>query len=337
MPLRFNPRRLGDTLLVLSGPLALGTAFAFLAPVWWAFDLFSHFRVQYAVAALLLAIALLLLRRWAAASLPLVVATANLYFVVPLFIGNGELSGSNATGTPARDPLRVLSVNVFGFNNEHELALDYVRRERPDVVVVQEVTPAWAEALSKVAPDYRYQWIHAGDLRSGIAVMSRRTPLNVQQIDLGGTGEPSLLLTLPTDDGPLSILGTHLYWPLGDRVTAVRNRQLETLARISRAHATPLVIAGDLNVTPFSPHFRRLLREGSLRDCAAGRGVQPTWPARVPFFFIRIDHCVATQGVRVRNFRVGDYIGSDHYPIVIDVAVREGATLNPTPDPPGGR
>jgi endonuclease/exonuclease/phosphatase (EEP) superfamily protein YafD len=329
MPLRLNSGRLADALLVLGGLLALSTLFAFLAPAWWAFDLFSHFRVQYAVAALVLAIALLLLRRWRAAWLPIVVAALNLWFVVPLFVAT-EATDVNAAA-PARDHLRVLSVNVFGFNNEYDRVLDYVRRERPDVLVVLEVTPAWAAALSRLAPEYRYQWIHPGDLRSGIALMSRRTPLGVQQIDLGGTGEPSLLLTVPTADGPLSILGTHLYWPLGDRVAAVRNRQLETLGRVSRSHETPLLIAGDLNVTQFSPHFRRLLREGSLRDCAAGRGLQPTWPARVPFLFIRIDHCVATQGVRVQDVRVGDYVGSDHYPIVIDVAVIQAARVDATP------
>jgi endonuclease/exonuclease/phosphatase (EEP) superfamily protein YafD len=316
MALRFNRRRLGDTLLLLSGLLALGTLFAFLARAWWAFDLFVHFRVQYAIASLLLALPLLLLRRWMASLLSLAVATANLWFVVPFFIGPPAVPPA-----PARDPVRVLAMNVFGFNNEYDRVLDYVRREQPDVVVVLEVTPAWAEALGGLANQYSYQWLHPGDLRSGIAVLSKRTPLSTQLFDLGGTGEPSQLLTVPTANGPLSILGVHLYWPLGSRVAAVRNRQLQALARISRQHSAPLVIAGDFNITPFSPHFTRLLRDGSLRDCARGRGLKTTWPARVPFFAIRIDHCVATAGVRVRDFRVGEYIGSDHYPILFEAEV----------------
>lgn len=315
MPLGFNRRRLGDTLMLLSGLLALATLLAFLAPAWWAFDLFSHFRAQYAVAALLLLGPLLLLRRWGASGLSLAVAAANLWFVGLLFVEPAPAS------TPARDPVRVLAMNVFGFNREYDRVLDYVRRVRPDVLIVVEVTPEWAEALAPLAGDYPYRWLHPGDLRSGLAVLSRRTPLDTQLVDLGGTGEPSQLITVPTAHGPLSILGVHLYWPLGDRVSAVRNRQLQALARVSRSHPVPLVIAGDFNISPFSPHFRRLLRDGSLRDCA--RGLEPTWPARVPFLFIRIDHCVATAGVRVHEFRAGEYIASDHYPIVMEVAVAD--------------
>jgi endonuclease/exonuclease/phosphatase (EEP) superfamily protein YafD len=314
--LRFNRQRVADTALLLSGLLALSTFLAFFADSWWAFDLFSHFRVQYSVAALFLAVALWSLRRRMPAVLVLVVAAVNLWFVAPHLVGVAQ---ATTTAGESANPVRVLSVNVFGFNEDFERVLRYVRAENPDVLIVLEVTPEWADAIRKLSPDYAYEWIHPGDLRSGIAVLSRDVPSTASELDLGGTGEPSLILTLHTAEGPLSILGTHLYWPLGERVSAVRNRQMRTLAQIARTHAGPLVIAGDLNVTPFSPHFTQLLRDGRLRNCAPG--LQPTWPARLPFLFITIDHCLASEGVRVDDFRVGEYVGSDHYPIVMDVAV----------------
>jgi len=77
---------------------------------------------------------------------------------------------------------------------------------------------------------------------------------------------------------------------------------------------------GDLNVTPFSPHFQRLLHAGGLHRCVPDGELTPTWPARFPPLFIQIDHCLATAGVQAWNFEVGEYVGSDHYPISIDVA-----------------
>lgn len=307
-------RRLADAALLLCGLLALATLFAFLAETWWAFDLFTHFRVQYAAAGLLLAPPLWLLgRRWAAL-MALGLAGLHLWLVVPLFISTARAS------TPVdAEPLHVVALNVFGYSREYDRVLDYVKRERPDVLVLLEVTPGWAKALEGFGPEYSFRWVRPRGLRSGIAVLSRREPIETRELDLGGTGDPSLLLTLDGAGGPISLLGTHLYWPLGGRVSGVRNRQLRSIALLARNHPLPLVVAGDLNITPFSPHFRRLLKDGNLNNCAEGDGPHATWPAGVPLLFIQIDHCLATPDVHAGRFRVGDFVGSDHYPIAFDV------------------
>jgi hypothetical protein len=61
---------LSRLLLVAFALLALATAMAVAAPLGWPFELFSHFRPQYAVAALLTALAFAGLRRpgWAGAA-----------------------------------------------------------------------------------------------------------------------------------------------------------------------------------------------------------------------------------------------------------------------------
>jgi endonuclease/exonuclease/phosphatase (EEP) superfamily protein YafD len=295
--------------------LVVATLFGFAGSWWWLFDLFSHFRIQYLVVALLLALILVVLRdrRWAL--IAVAVAAVNLFPVVPLF-----LSPVQAAPPAARQPLRLVSFNVFGFNREYARLLDYVARERPDVLVLLEVTPEWMPSVRELAREYPHQWIHAGDDVSGIAVMSRTAPLTARSFDLGGNGVPSYLLTAETADGPLSVLGTHLNWPIGARASRLRNSQLAALAQIAHEHAGPLVIVGDLNITPFSPLFQRLLRDGGLHRCVPDAGLTPTWPANFPPLFIQIDHCLATAGVQSRNFAIGEYLGSDHYPIAIDVA-----------------
>lgn len=301
------------------GLLGVATLAGFAGGLWWVFDLFSHFRVQYVLAAALLGIVLGLVRqpRWVIGALAL--AVANLVPIVPLFLPHAE-----AAAPASGDALRMLSFNVFGFNHQYDRMLEYVGRERPDVLVLLEVTPEWMPSIRRLASDYPYQWINAGTDVTGIAVMSRQAPRGSETVDLARHGVPSYLLTFEHPNGNLSVLGTHLSWPIGARASRIRNSQLAALAQFASAHPGRLVILGDLNVTPFSPHFQRLLHDGGLERCVPGAGLTPTWPARFPPLFIQIDHCLASARVQARNFRVGDYLGSDHYPISVEVApVRE--------------
>ena len=100
---------------------------------------------------------------------------------------------------------------------------------------------------------------------------------------------------------------------------------MNRIGELARTHPYPLVVMGDLNTTPFSAHYRGTLRAGVLRSCVRGSGLVPTWPTWFPLAAIPIDHCLATADVRARSFRVGRNIGSDHYPISVDVSLKPAA------------
>ncbi len=82
------------------------------------------------------------------------------------------------------------------------------------------------------------------------------------------------------------------------------------------------MVLGDLNVTPWSPFFRDLLREGALRNARKGYGLRPTWPTMLPPLLIPVDHCLVSSGVTVHDCRAGRNVGSDHYPLVVDFSLR---------------
>lgn len=305
------------TALVLCWMLAVATACAYLARWWWGFELFVHFRVQYCLSGLLLAAALWPTGRRRMSALAGALALANAVPVLPLFFAEAEAAPA------AGAPLRVVAINVFAYNEDYGRVFDYVQAVRPDVLVLLEVTPEWAKALEQRGSEFSFSWVRPTGQRAGMAVLSRAPPRATREVDLGETGEPSLLLTLDTAGGAISVLGTHLYWPLGPHSSTVRNRQLVAIARLAREGGPPLAVIGDFNVTPFSPHFARLLRDGELHNCANGAALAPTWPARVPFLFIRIDHCLVSEGLAASDSRVGPYVGSDHYPIAVDLRARK--------------
>jgi endonuclease/exonuclease/phosphatase (EEP) superfamily protein YafD len=303
--------RLG--VLILAGITAGG----FAGALWWALDLFAHFRFQYVVAAVMLAALLLTLRDRRFALLAAAVAAINLLPVASLFTRPAEAAPRGEAGS-----LRIMALNVLDFNQQYDRVIAYARRERPDVLLLVELTPQWADRVADLAPEYPHRWVGGGVDGGGIAMMSRRAPTGAEALMLDAADAPSYLLTFDLPDGPLSVLGTQLEPPLGARASRERNQRLAALARFARDHRGPLAIVGDLNTSPFSPHFQRLARDGGLHRCGQGAGLVPTWPSLFPPLWIQLDHCLANDAVRSWGFTVGEYVGSDHFPISVYVAPR---------------
>jgi endonuclease/exonuclease/phosphatase (EEP) superfamily protein YafD len=316
---RGRGRRLALIAQVAVAGIAAATLAGFGATGWWPLELFSHFRLQYAAAAVLLAAALTALRRprWVAlaAFLAIVDSVAVVQALrVPAAAARGERPG---------DAVRVLSLNVFDLNRQHDRVLDYVRRQRADVVILAELTSDWIPEVEQLATEYPYHWISKRDPRSGMAMFSRRTPVASGSITLSGSQTPAHLLTLDTKDGYLSVLATQAQWPVSADLANARNRQLQALALEARRRGgEALAVVGDLNVSPFSPYYQRLLRTGGLHRCGGDGRWTPTWPTLFPPLFIQLDHCLTTDGMRSWDFTRGEYVGSDHLPILVTLAPR---------------
>ena len=86
------------------------------------------------------------------------------------------------------------------------------------------------------------------------------------------------------------------------------------------------LVAGDLNVTPWSTAFGRMARTGSLADVSLGRGIHPTWFSRFPFMGLPIDHVLVNPGFRAAEVEVLPSIGSDHFPLLASLAFAPKAT-----------
>jgi endonuclease/exonuclease/phosphatase (EEP) superfamily protein YafD len=281
---------------------------------WWL-ELFSHFRPQYALLLAGGAVVLLALGRPAAGLAALAFAFAN---ALPLahYLGPPR----EAPEAPeAAQGLRAVLINPWFRNEDHQRVLDYVGALDPDLAIFLEVTPAWHDALRSLAR-LPYQ-ARAGEL----FVASRQPLADLRALPLAGGSAMAVAFTLDVGGTAVSVIGAHANWPLGPTIAASRDRELTELAAIARSARPPVLLLGDLNATAFSPVFARLLTASGLGDCAAGRGFNPTWPTLFPPLFMQIDHCLAGPGLAVRRLRTGPYVGSDHYPLEVEV------TLSPPP------
>ena len=283
------------------------TLTGFLGRWHWLLDLTSHFRWYWLLAAVVwFAVAARRQSRPALASLALAIA-ANAAAILPSWLPPADASA-------AGDRLEIVALNVFIDNHEQDRVLAYLRQRDADVVVLVEVDASWARAIETLAPLYPHRVVEPRDDKFGIAVLAK-LPLETPRVERVAAGPPVILATLPRGERGCLLVAAHPQAPITAAWSARRDAQLAALGDIAAAESRPVIVAGDLNATPWSHGFRRLVGPRGLRDSALGRGLQPTWNARSWVPRIPIDHVVVSPEVQVISRTIGPDVGSDHLPV----------------------
>jgi endonuclease/exonuclease/phosphatase (EEP) superfamily protein YafD len=130
--------------------------------------------------------------------------------------------------------------------------------------------------------------------------------------------------------GPFTLTGVHFTWPWP---VGPQNRQRREFANYAASlPADSAIVSGDLNSTPWSFALARFEAASGLTRITHS---DPTFPAQqyrgegvlnrakrvpVPFAFAPIDHVLVGSSWRAARVTRGPKLGSDHYPVVVDLA-----------------
>ena len=287
----------------------------------YPFELLCHFQVQYFIASIAILLLLVTLRRRRAvivAGAALIVSGSAL---APLWIASPS-NGARTMNDSASGRLRILHANVLSSNEQHAPLLDLIAREQPDLLALHEINARWIEALAVLADDYPYRTGSQREDDFGILVLSR-TPLRDATVQRFGSSQvPSVTFQIRVHDVTLQFVAAHTMPPMSVAAQSARDEHLTQMAAFAKTRSGPLIIVGDLNTTMWSPSYRRLCDELGLTNTRRGFGILPTWPASLPTVMrLPIDHCLVGSGITVLDCRLGPNIGSDHLPLIIDLAV----------------
>jgi endonuclease/exonuclease/phosphatase (EEP) superfamily protein YafD len=290
--------------------LAAASVAGFLDRFAWPFELVTIFRLQYAVVLALLAAPALLLGARRTALVAILVASLNVASVAPPLDDRAEAAAPGA-------PLRLLLVNVEAGNDRYDELVRLVRKVRPDAIGVTELDATWAGELARRLPGYRHRLLVPQDGAYGAGVYSR-LPLEARVHRFPATeGPPTIVARLrPPGGDELTFVVTHVHTPFAGSIHA---RQLEALAAARPRLGRRVAVCGDFNTVPWSAAFRRLADHG-LVDLYDGSWPGYSWPTWSPFLRLPIDNCLVA-GVIVADHRHGPDIGSDHYPLIVDLSV----------------
>ena len=256
----------------------------------------------------------LLLARWrwgwtvAAASLTL----------VPLAIGVApEWLRDIPTASADAPQVEVLTHNVWSRNTDPADTAQAIIDVRPDVVMLQEVNGSFQPMLAALERHFP----HATNCPKGcdLAIFSRWPIMDSDYFlkdEHGRKFGPALLWARIAPPAGEAFMVATLHYPRPtSRDQAVRRRDVaRALARIDR---DALIVAGDMNLTPWAAAMREQDRALAplIRMTRA-----PSWPRALPV--LPIDHVYAGPDWGLVSARRLPATGSDHRPILVTLARR---------------
>ncbi|MEV7807381.1 endonuclease/exonuclease/phosphatase family protein [Microbispora sp. NPDC088329] len=239
----------------------------------------------------------------------------------------GDSSGAGLRAAGAAGPvLRVLSANLLYGSVPPAALVDLVRRLRPDVLTLQELTPeasaglrgAGLTALLPYADDRAQEG-------SGGSGLFTRFPLRPENLaDVAGRRQAAGIVEVP-GAAPVAVVSVH---PCAPRYSSRFRCWSKTLASLPGPRGPVRILSGDFNATLDHSRVRRLLDAG-YRDAAdvTGEGLAGTWPYRpwdlrgLPVPPVTIDHILVDPRVSVRAFGVHRLPVTDHRAIFAELAV----------------
>lgn len=303
-------RHIPALLLFASVMLAVCSAVGWFGRYWVAADVFNHFVHVYGLCALFVFASAALRGLRLAAGLAAAVCAVSAIRTAPYYVPQAE------AGPAAGPSVSIMAANTNYENRAAQLTIDLIRDwENPDVVVLPECNDRWRRALGPIAPDYPYA-LHTGITaqRYGVSVYSRH---RLEAIDTGawpGLYRRIIAARVHHPSGAFTIVGAHPRSVHSE--TGLHVHDMRLLAECAAALPRPVVVAGDLNSTPWSPNFARLLKLADLRDPRRGRGLMPTWPdAPLHVPSILLDAILTSPELRVSRYEVGPGLASDHLPL----------------------
>ena len=234
-----------------------------------------------------------------------------------------------------------LTYNVGNGRADPNEIANLVQKNRADIIGFQELSDDQAKTIDKnLITDYPTRILFPGGF-AGKGILSRYPVINVSQVNLGPE-RPDLLVTLDVNGSKLSVITGHPPPPRfrksGFSFDHSTRNQIKALASLAIENK-PAILMGDFNFVSSSKEYTLVKNEG-LTDAfkAAGRGAGFTLPRRlgpwrrfqwlnrllswIPLLPIaRVDYIWFTQPLTCRRCWVGMDAGSDHLPVLANLAI----------------
>jgi endonuclease/exonuclease/phosphatase (EEP) superfamily protein YafD len=284
--------------------LALGL----LAEASWLCDLLTHFRWQYAALLLACGGVLVCLKHPRSG-------------LAALLLGGSVLATLLLQPSPPKashPTLKVVSFNVLKTNDRRDEICSFIEKENPDVVVLSEINDKWSSHIARLRQAYPHVISSSRKKLRDVVILSRHP--------IGTTGEGGFRKRRWAE-AIFSVGGTtyrltavHTAPPTSAANSQGRNEQLLTIAG-QLAGQPRTILCGDLNISPFSPWYAKMLETSGLTDTSSGAGFSPTWMCAFPPIAVPIDHILLSKDLSLVSRRVGPSLGSDHSPVIVELAL----------------
>lgn len=318
--------------IMIAGSLASATRFE----QWWI-RVWDFPRLQIFIAMLVLLVLVALFDRKTRPWLPLMLAVCagwQGYRIFPhSFLAPTEVASADAR-TGGASCMRVFAFNVLQDNRDYAAALDLIRREKPDLLLLTETDAAWAEALEPVLREYSHRLDRPLSNTYGMMFASRFPISDAAIQDLAKPDTPSVTATLKVDGQDVRFYGIHPHPPRPGSDTDERDYELLKVGKLLEKDRGPVLVVGDFNDVAWSNTSELFKKTARLLDPRIGRGSFATFPSSMIWLAWPLDHVFVSEHFLLKDMRVLRDVGSDHRAIVSDLCLdpSRAKALNDTPE-----
>lgn len=303
----------GLALLTVGFLATLATILGFLGSLWWAFDVLANYRLQYTLLLVVTAALYGIAFGRVTSLLFLAVAGANVLVLLPLFIDTPAEAAGNET-------LKIISYDSSaGAGSTADFAAWLDERDA-DLVFVLDTPEDWIEPVA-AASGYEIQNSLPIDRRFGISLLAKEDV----DVDLLRLDEalrlPALRVEAEIEGRPVVVYSVQLTAPTSEKGAERNAKLLDEVAGYIAGESLPVVVIGDLSLTPWNSGYRSFLGDTGLESSLNGYGYQATWPAdALPGVAIPFDHAFHSETLTAANRGVGPGFGGPHRALVVEIA-----------------
>lgn len=281
----------------------------------WSFDLAGQFLLPAIVVAggatLVAAVC-----RW-----PLT-AGAGLVGVAAAYLAAMPFTSTPAPVAADATRFKVLLFNVWHRNGRLDDVREMVEETNPDIVVFVEATPRIRRELQPLEALYPYRFDCLGAGGCDIAIFAR-SRLTSPAVKATSDPERSPLVQIDTEIAgcKLKLFATHMTRPFPNRPWWAQRAQAREIGEDVAKWPGAKLVLGDFNAAPWGYVMRTIAERGNVSVLTGGGG---TWPSFLPpQLRIPIDNMLAGPGLSFVSRQVLPKIGSDHLPVVSEIAVTD--------------
>ena len=217
----------------------------------------------------------------------------------------------------------LMTTNVFFGNDDYSGIAAEIGEVDPDVLFLQEFGPRLKLALEDAGVEQRYPYRQTAYENQffGNALYSKFPLTEVGVLDAGE--RPLIRATIQVGGVPVRLYNVHPPSPgFRENIADAWNEGWEAITEIVGEEEGALVLAGDFNLNQHHRWYRELKDMGLLSAHEQrGRGNATTWPTGKKLRPIRIDHVFHSREVVTLSIREGVGAGSDHRPVIAELAV----------------
>lgn len=304
-------------MLILDAVMALTAALTiagFFGNIFWWLGIWESFRYHYFVSGIIFALIYLCAVRWKMVLASFTIVIINFLIIYPQEPTHALASGLNSD----EKQVKIVTFNLQESNGDYKAVRDFLRFENADLVILVEATPRWKRELASLSNEYPYSFIQEHGSYFGLALLSKKSWSSIEYIPpKGANGVPILKSRFKINGQFFTLIGTKTFPPTSLGWAARRNNQLSILKQTIEEISGPVILAGDLNATPWSAAIKSF-RQGSIKQWREGP-ITPSWPSLLGPLGIQIDHIMVNAPLRILSQSSGPYIGSDHLPLIANV------------------